>query len=146
MVLVSIRIHDVDRLVATLKPVLDEGKQNSILLIVAVEKRTDMTRFAEFGAGKGNGCGDLLHRAFLPDESLVKQVTTRPSQRDDSSGQSSALASISRKSTSSAGNPAHDSENRIDNPKHLVLRRELLPINAPLLEDAPCASRASIIL
>src|SRR5208283_5470400 len=56
-----IRIHDVDRLVAALEPVLNERQQHAIFLIVAIEKRADMTYFAELGAGKGNRCSRLLH-------------------------------------------------------------------------------------
>jgi hypothetical protein len=63
MVATLIRIHDVNRLVATLEAVLNERKQHAILFIVAVEKRADMANFAEFGAGKGNGCS--LHGVFL---------------------------------------------------------------------------------
>jgi hypothetical protein len=55
MVTMLIRIHDVNRLVATLEPVLNERKQDAIFLVVAIEKRADMTHFAELGASKGNG-------------------------------------------------------------------------------------------
>src|SRR6266851_6960551 len=59
------RINDVNRLVATLEPVLNERKQHAILFIVAVEKRTDMTCSAELGARKGNGYRDPPHGLCL---------------------------------------------------------------------------------
>ena len=66
MVTALIRINDVHGLVATLESVLNERKQHAILFVVAIEKRADMTYFAERGAGKGNGCRGPLHGVFLP--------------------------------------------------------------------------------
>src|SRR5208283_2700627 len=54
MIMTLIRIHDVDRLVATLEAIPDERQQNPIFLIDVIEKRADMTHFAELGTGKGN--------------------------------------------------------------------------------------------
>jgi hypothetical protein len=61
MVVMLTRINNVNRLVPTLKPVPDEGKQNPVLFVFTVEERADMTRFAELGAGKGDGRSDPLH-------------------------------------------------------------------------------------
>jgi hypothetical protein len=47
VVVTLIWIHDVNRFVATLEPVLNERKQHAIFLVVAIEKRADMTHFAE---------------------------------------------------------------------------------------------------
>jgi hypothetical protein len=55
------RINHVNRLVATLEPVLDEGEQNAILFFFAIEKRADMTRVTELGSGKGDGSSDPTH-------------------------------------------------------------------------------------
>jgi hypothetical protein len=65
MVVTLIRINDMNRLVATLEAVLYEGKQHTILFVGAIEKRADMTCFAELGAGQGNGRSDPLHPVFL---------------------------------------------------------------------------------
>jgi hypothetical protein len=59
-------IYHMDGLIATLKPVLYEWKQYAVLFVIAVEKRTDVTYFAESGAGKGNWCRGLLHGVLLP--------------------------------------------------------------------------------
>jgi hypothetical protein len=75
MVVTLIGIHNVNRLVATLEPVLNERQQHAILFFVAIEKRADMTHFAELGAGKGNGCRGLLHGVFLPQGLPVTQVS-----------------------------------------------------------------------
>src|SRR5438132_8781069 len=61
MVTALLRIDDVNRLVATLKPLLDERKQHAILLVLAVEECADMACFAELRAGKGNGRRVPLH-------------------------------------------------------------------------------------
>jgi hypothetical protein len=58
-------IYHVDGLIATLKPVLYEWKQHAVLFVVAVKKRTDVTYFAELGAGKGNWRRRSLHGRFL---------------------------------------------------------------------------------
>jgi hypothetical protein len=55
MVAALIPINDMNRLVTTLEPVLNERKQHAILFVGAIEERTDMTCFAKLGAGKGNG-------------------------------------------------------------------------------------------
>ena len=55
MVVPLIRINEVNRLVATLEPVLNERKQHAILFVGAIEERTDMTSCAKLGSGKGNG-------------------------------------------------------------------------------------------
>ena len=65
MVMALIRIYDVNRLVAALEPVLNERKQHAILFVFAVEERTYMTRFAEVGAGKGNGRRGRFHDVLL---------------------------------------------------------------------------------
>jgi hypothetical protein len=75
MVVTLIRIHDVNRLVATLEPVLNERKQHAILFLVAIEKCTDMTHFAELGAGKGNRCCGLLHGVLLPIGVAATQIS-----------------------------------------------------------------------
>jgi hypothetical protein len=46
----------VNGFVARFQPVLDERKQDAIFFLVVVEKRADVTRFAQLRAGKGNGC------------------------------------------------------------------------------------------
>src|ERR1700722_14752997 len=61
MVATLIRIHDVNRLVAALEPVLNERKQHAILFVVAIEKCADVTHFPELGAGQGNRCCGLPH-------------------------------------------------------------------------------------
>jgi hypothetical protein len=63
MVLTLIRINHVNRLVATLEPILNERKQHAILFVVAVEERTNMTCFLELGASKGNWSRDRLRYA-----------------------------------------------------------------------------------
>jgi hypothetical protein len=49
MVTVLIWTNDVNRLVATLEPILNERQQHSILFFVAIEKRADVTRLGEMG-------------------------------------------------------------------------------------------------
>ena len=61
MVVMLTRINHVNRLVATLEPVLDEGEQDAILFFFTIEKRADMTRVAELGSGKGDGRSDPAH-------------------------------------------------------------------------------------
>jgi hypothetical protein len=78
MVGVLIRIHDMDGFVATLEPVLYERKQYSVLFLVAIEKRADMTRFAELRTGKGNGYRDPFHGAFSHDEHSAMRVSGQP--------------------------------------------------------------------
>src|ERR1700722_1510511 len=70
MVNAFIWINDVNRLIATLEPGFDKRKQYAIRFIVAIEERTEMTCFAELGAGKRNRCHGLLHGSFLPFASL----------------------------------------------------------------------------
>src|SRR4051812_12426387 len=57
MVAALIGIHEVNRFVATLEPILDERKQHAIFLILAVKERAHMTYLAELGSRKGNRCG-----------------------------------------------------------------------------------------
>jgi hypothetical protein len=61
MILMLPRIYNVNRLVATLEPVLYEWQQHAILFVVAVKKRTDVPYFAEHGTGKGNWRHSFLH-------------------------------------------------------------------------------------
>ena len=56
MIVTLVRVDYVDRLIAAREAVLDERKQDAIFFLVAVEKRADVTRFAQLGAGKGNRC------------------------------------------------------------------------------------------
>src|SRR6266446_6320678 len=58
-------IYHVDGLIATLKAILYEWKQHAVLFVVAVEKRTDVTYFAQLGTGKGNWRHGLLHDVYL---------------------------------------------------------------------------------
>jgi hypothetical protein len=64
------RINNVNSLVATLETILDKREQHAILFVVTREKSTDVTFFAELGAGKGNGWG-LLHCVLSHDGSLI---------------------------------------------------------------------------
>jgi hypothetical protein len=65
MIMMLRRIYDVNRLVATLEPVLYEWQQYAVLFVVAVKKRADMAYFAELRAGKGNWRQGLLHGVYL---------------------------------------------------------------------------------
>src|SRR5579862_5852958 len=58
-------IDNVNRLVATVEPVLDEREQHAIFLLVTVEERTYVACFSELGAGKRNRCRVCLHAALL---------------------------------------------------------------------------------
>ena len=51
MVLTLRRVEDMNGLIAGLQPVLYEWKQHAVFFLVAVEKRTDVTGFAEMGPG-----------------------------------------------------------------------------------------------
>jgi hypothetical protein len=64
MVLALLRVQDVNRLVPRPQPVLYERKQDAILFFVVVKERANVTRFAELGAGKRNGCWDALQGRF----------------------------------------------------------------------------------
>src|SRR5882672_7590141 len=66
MILVLVRVDDVNRSVAAREAVLDERQQHPVFLVVAVEKRADMACVAELRAGQRNGCGAFLHGALLP--------------------------------------------------------------------------------
>jgi hypothetical protein len=55
------RINHVNRLVAALEAVLNEGEQDAIFFFFAIEKRADVTRVAELGTGKGDGRSDPTH-------------------------------------------------------------------------------------
>jgi hypothetical protein len=46
MIATLIWIHDMNRLVAALEPIFNERQQYAILLVIAVEKRADVTDFA----------------------------------------------------------------------------------------------------
>jgi hypothetical protein len=46
----------VNGFVTGFQPVFDERKQDAIFLLVVVEKRANVPRFSQVGAGKGNGC------------------------------------------------------------------------------------------
>jgi hypothetical protein len=65
MVVTLIRIHDVNRFVATFEPVFNERKQHAILFFGTIEKCADVTHFAELGTGQGNWCCVLLHAVLL---------------------------------------------------------------------------------
>ena len=56
MVLTLLRIEDVNGFVTRFQPVFYERQQDAIFFLVVIEKRADVTRFAELRAGKGNGC------------------------------------------------------------------------------------------
>ena len=56
MVLTLLRVQDVNGLVARFQPVLYERKQDAIFFLVIIEKRTDVTRLTQLGAGKRDGC------------------------------------------------------------------------------------------
>src|SRR5215467_2701099 len=58
------RVNNVNRLVATPEPVLNERKQNAVLFFFTVKKCAHMTCFVELGASKRNG-RRLLHRVVL---------------------------------------------------------------------------------
>jgi hypothetical protein len=55
----------VNGFVTGFQPVLYEWKQYAIFFLVVVEKRANVPRFAELGAGKRNGWCDALHGPFL---------------------------------------------------------------------------------
>src|SRR5215472_12385748 len=59
------RVNNVNRLVATPEPVLNERKENAILFFLTVKKRAHMTCFVELGASKRNG-GGLFHGKVTP--------------------------------------------------------------------------------
>jgi hypothetical protein len=57
MIAALIRADDVDRLVAAIESILDEGKEHTIFLVVAVEERADVPGLAELRPSEGDGCG-----------------------------------------------------------------------------------------
>src|ERR1041385_9573925 len=59
MVGASAGIDDVNGLVAAFEAVSDERKRHTVLVVTALEERADVTRVAEFRAGKRDG----RHRA-----------------------------------------------------------------------------------
>jgi len=61
MVLTLIRIHHMNRPMATLKAIFYKWEQDPILFLITVEEGADVTGFVELGTGKRNGSGDLLH-------------------------------------------------------------------------------------
>jgi hypothetical protein len=56
MVVALLRVQNVNGFVAAFQPFLYEWKQNAIFFLIVVEKRANVTRLAELGSGKGNGC------------------------------------------------------------------------------------------
>jgi hypothetical protein len=76
VVVTLIWIDNVNRLVATVEPVLDERKQHAIFLLVTVEERTYMACFAKLGAGKRNRCRACLHAALLSRGSPASRTAT----------------------------------------------------------------------
>src|SRR5438045_2752716 len=71
MVMVLIRINDVNRLVSTLEPIPNERQQHAILFFIAIEKRADMTCLAELRSSQGDGRRDLFHSSSSPNASAV---------------------------------------------------------------------------
>src|SRR5580698_8851619 len=61
MILLLLRVENMNSLVARFHPVLDERKQDAIFLLVIVEKGADMTRMTELRASKGNRCRRAFH-------------------------------------------------------------------------------------
>jgi len=80
MVVMLSWIYHVDGPIATLKPVLDEWKQHTVLFVFAIEKRTNVTYVAQLGTGKGNWCHGLLHGVYL---ALFSPDYGSPARRDD---------------------------------------------------------------
>jgi hypothetical protein len=66
VVAMLIGIHDVNGSVASLEAVLNKRKQHAVFFVVAVEKRADMTYFAELRTGERNWYRSLLHGVLLP--------------------------------------------------------------------------------
>jgi hypothetical protein len=52
MAIVALSADDVDRFMAAVEAILNEWQENTILLVLAIEKCTDMARLIEVGAGK----------------------------------------------------------------------------------------------
>src|SRR6266853_6321407 len=71
MVMVLIRINDVNRLVSPLEPIPNERQQHAILFVIAIEKRADMTCLAELRSSQADGRRDLFHSSSSPDASAV---------------------------------------------------------------------------
>ena len=65
MVGAALRINNMDRFVTAFETVFDKRKRHAVLVFWAFENRSDMTCFAELGAGKRNGCADLRHVVIL---------------------------------------------------------------------------------
>jgi hypothetical protein len=74
MILTLIRIYDMNRLVATLKPILYEWEQDSVLLVRIVEESTDVTRLVELGSSERNGSRGLLHSSPTGNERRPNQI------------------------------------------------------------------------
>jgi len=64
MVLPLIRIHHVNRFVATLEAIFNEREQSPIFFVRAIEESANMTRLVELGASKRNGSRNLFHDLF----------------------------------------------------------------------------------
>src|SRR5258707_13584988 len=71
MVMVLIRINDVNRLVSPLEPIPNERQQHAILFFIAIEKRADMTCLAELRSSQRDGRRDLFHSSSSPNTSAV---------------------------------------------------------------------------
>src|SRR5712671_3972882 len=71
MVMVLIRINDVNRLVSTLETIPNERQQHAILFFIAIEKRADMTCLAELRSSQRDGRRDLFHSSSSPNASAV---------------------------------------------------------------------------
>ncbi len=62
VVLTLIRIHNMNRPMATLEPVPDKWQQDPIFFVGIIEERADMARLVELGTSKRNCSRRLLHR------------------------------------------------------------------------------------
>src|SRR5467141_4402179 len=71
MVMVLIRINDVNRLVSPLEPIPNERQQHAILFFIAIEKRADMTCLAELRPSQRDGRRDCSHSSSSPNASAV---------------------------------------------------------------------------
>src|SRR6266446_10159300 len=71
MIIVLIRINDVNRLVSTLETIPNERQQHAILFFIAIEKRADMTCLAELRPSQRDGRRDLFHSSSSPNASAV---------------------------------------------------------------------------
>lgn len=74
MILTLTRINHMNCLVATLKSISYEWKQDPILFVIVVEESADVTRLVELGTSERNGSRGLSHWVYPPD------VERRPNQ------------------------------------------------------------------